>query len=104
MIDAFDALWNQAQPAFGQERTWRRARTLALSALVDLNFRDEKTVLGVGDAQVRTQAAVETVPCFVVAAYAFLLLAARKSDKDGSDCRCRSGAGWRLESGTPRLG
>ena len=27
----------------------------------------------------------------------------RKSDKDGSDCRCRSGAGWRLESGTRRL-
>ena len=43
---------------------------------IELNFRDEKTVLEVGEAQVRTQAAVETVPCFVVAAYAFLLLAA----------------------------
>jgi hypothetical protein len=43
---------------------------------IELNFRDEKTVLGVGEAQVRTKAAVESVPCFVVAAYAFLLLAA----------------------------
>lgn len=42
---------------------------------VELNFRDEKTVMGVGEAQVRTKAAVETVPAFVVAAYAFLLLA-----------------------------
>ena len=42
---------------------------------VELNFRDEKTVIGVGEAQVRTKAAVEAVPSFVVAAYAFLLLA-----------------------------
>jgi hypothetical protein len=42
---------------------------------IELNFRDEKTVLGVGEAQVRTKAAVETVPCLIVAAYAFLLLA-----------------------------
>lgn len=42
---------------------------------VEVNFRDEKTVLGVGQAQVRTRTAVETVPAFVVAAYAFLLLA-----------------------------
>jgi len=42
---------------------------------IELNFRDEKTVLGVGEAQVRTPAAVETVPALIVAAYAFLLLA-----------------------------
>lgn len=42
---------------------------------VELNFRDEKTLLGVGEAQVRTQPAVETVPALIVAAYAFLLLA-----------------------------
>ena len=42
---------------------------------IELNFRDEKTVLGVGEAQVRTKTAVEAVPAFVVAAYAFLLLA-----------------------------
>lgn len=42
---------------------------------VELNFRDEKTLLGVGEAQVRTPAAVETVPTLIVAAYAYLLLA-----------------------------
>ncbi len=42
---------------------------------VELNFRDEKTVIGAGEAQVRTEAAIEAVPAFVVAAYAFMLLA-----------------------------
>jgi hypothetical protein len=46
---------------------------------VELNFRDEKTLLGVGEAQVRTQAAVEAVPVLIVAAYAFLLLAGSAS-------------------------
>lgn len=52
---------------------------------VELNFRDEKTVLGVGEAQVRSQAAAESVPAFVVAAYAFLLLAStsRKPGETG---------------------
>lgn len=48
---------------------------------VELNFRDEKTVMGVGEAQVRTKAAVETVPAFVVAAYAFLLLSGTEENK-----------------------
>jgi hypothetical protein len=46
---------------------------------VEVNFRDEKTVLGVGEAQVRTPAAVQAVTAFVVAAYAFLLLAAAQT-------------------------
>jgi hypothetical protein len=50
---------------------------------VELNFRDEKTVMGVGEAQVRTKAAVESVPAFVVAAYAFLLLAGTEENKAG---------------------
>lgn len=48
---------------------------------VELNFRDEKTVLGVGEAQVRTPAAVEAVPALIVAAYAFLLLAGTEDIK-----------------------
>ena len=48
---------------------------------VELNFRDEKTVMGVGEAQVRTKSAVEAVPAFVVAAYAFLLLAGTEANK-----------------------
>jgi hypothetical protein len=48
---------------------------------VELNFRDEKTVMGVGEAQVRTNAAVEAVPKFVVAAYALLLLAGTEDNR-----------------------
>jgi hypothetical protein len=43
---------------------------------IELNFRDEKTVLGVGEAQVRNPNAAESVPALVTAAYAYLLLAA----------------------------
>ena len=50
---------------------------------VELNFRDEKTVMGVGEAQVRTRAAVENVPAYVVAAYAFLLLVGTEENKAG---------------------
>lgn len=48
---------------------------------IEVNFRDEKTVLGVGEAQVRTPAAVQAVTRFVVAAYAFLLLAAAQTGR-----------------------
>jgi hypothetical protein len=48
---------------------------------VELNFRDEKTVLGVGEAQVRHPSAVEAVPAFIVASYAFLLLAGERNGK-----------------------
>lgn len=48
---------------------------------IEVNFRDEKTVLGVGEAQVRTPAAVQAVTGFIVAAYAFLLLAASQTGR-----------------------
>ena len=51
---------------------------------VELNFRDEKTVLGVGEAQVRTSVAVRTVPAFIIAAYALLLLAGTESKQESS--------------------
>ncbi len=40
---------------------------------VEVNFRDEKTLLGVGQAQVRNEQAVARAPAFLVAAYAMLL-------------------------------
>lgn len=43
---------------------------------IELNFRDEKTLLGAGEAQVRTEAASRAVPAFKVAAYSLLLAAA----------------------------
>lgn len=42
---------------------------------IELNFRDEKTVMGAGQAQVRTAESVDSVPQLIVAAYAYLLLA-----------------------------
>jgi len=47
---------------------------------IELNFRDEKTIIGVGEAQVRTAAAVQNLPAFLVASYAFLLLAAHAAN------------------------
>jgi hypothetical protein len=43
---------------------------------IEVNFREEKTLLGVGQAQVRVPASVETVPALAVGAYALLQLAA----------------------------
>jgi hypothetical protein len=46
---------------------------------IEVNLRDEKTVLGVGQAQVRQLHAVQNVPATAVAAYALLLLAAARA-------------------------
>lgn len=43
---------------------------------IEVNFRDEKTIIGVGEAQVRHINSVEKVPALAVAAYAMLLTAA----------------------------
>jgi SRSO17 transposase len=43
---------------------------------IEVNFRDEKTLLGVGQAQVRNDHSVERVPVLAVAAYAMMLTAA----------------------------
>jgi hypothetical protein len=40
---------------------------------VEVNFRDEKTLLGVGQAQVRSPQSVARAPAFLVACYALLL-------------------------------
>ena len=46
---------------------------------IEVNFRDEKTLLGVGQAQVRTEASNQNAPALAVAAYALLLLASVKA-------------------------
>jgi hypothetical protein len=43
---------------------------------IEVNFRDEKTLLGTGEAQVRTVASTNNQPAVTVAAYSFLWLAA----------------------------
>ena len=45
---------------------------------IEVNFRDEKTVLGCGQAQVRTETAVKNLPAFMIAMYAFVQLAAHQ--------------------------
>jgi hypothetical protein len=53
---------------------------------IEVNFRDEKTLLGVGQAQVRAETSVESAPAFTVAAYGMLLVSAQRafgnSDQD----------------------
>lgn len=48
---------------------------------IEVNFRDEKTILGAGKAQVRNPKSAENVPAFIAAAYSFLLLASHKAYK-----------------------
>ncbi len=42
---------------------------------IELNFKEEKTAIGVGEAEVRTKRSVESAPALVVASYAYMLLA-----------------------------
>jgi hypothetical protein len=51
---------------------------------IELNFRDEKTVMGVGEAGVRIPDAVQNAPAFVAASYALLLLAAHSAQAKSS--------------------
>ena len=46
---------------------------------IEVNFRDEKSLIGVGQAQVRHELSVEKVPALAVAAYAMLLTSATQA-------------------------
>jgi hypothetical protein len=46
---------------------------------IEMNFREEKTLLGVGEAQVRNPESVAALPAFQVASYAMLLVAAARA-------------------------
>lgn len=48
---------------------------------IEVNFRDEKTLLGCGQAQVRNPESVEKLPAFLVAMYALIHLAAHNCFK-----------------------
>lgn len=49
---------------------------------IEVNMRDEKTLLGCGQAQVRNEHSAADLPAFVTAMYSFLLLANHKAFKD----------------------
>lgn len=51
---------------------------------IEVNFHDEKTLLGTGEAQVRTPASNRTQPAVTVAAYSFLWLAALQLAENGA--------------------
>lgn len=51
---------------------------------IEVNLRDEKTLLGCGQAQVRNPKSVQNVPAFIAAIYACLLLATHRSAKSSN--------------------
>ena len=46
---------------------------------IEVNFKEEKSNFGCGQAQVRTPKAVEKVPAFIAVIYSFILIAAHRS-------------------------
>lgn len=71
---------------------------------IEVNFKEEKTTLGVGEAQVRIKPAAEAVPAMIVATYAFLLLAGSELGNEHALPRAK----WHPEEpedrwSTPRL-
>ena len=50
MIAAFNRLFDQTKPAFAQERTFERARTLAMISLVGLGLVDDLGMIAKEDA------------------------------------------------------
>lgn len=62
---------------------------------IEVNHRDEKTILGVGQAQVRNENSVENIPAVAVAAYAMLHIAAIKAYGPGGKPAAIPEAKWR---------
>jgi hypothetical protein len=52
---------------------------------IEVNFRDEKTLLGVGQAQVRNVQSVESAPAFAVAAFGMLLVSGQLAFGNSTD-------------------
>jgi hypothetical protein len=52
---------------------------------IEVNFREQKTLLGVGQAQVRSTQSVEDAPALGVASYAILLSAAQRAFASSRD-------------------
>lgn len=69
---------------------------------LEVNFRDEKTLLGVGQAQVRQKSAAESVPALSVAAYAMLLLSSVKAFGPAGSPEDLPAPLWRKKKPPPR--
>jgi hypothetical protein len=71
---------------------------------IETNFREEKTLLGVGQAQVRNAHSVEAVPAMQVASYAMLLLATlRTHTQSGNTADLLPPPKWNAATPPPRL-
>jgi len=62
---------------------------------IEVNHRDEKTILGVGQAQVRNENSAHSIPATAVAAFAILHLAAIKTYGQGGQPSAIPPAKWR---------
>lgn len=69
---------------------------------LEVNFREEKQLLGMGEAQVRNASSVETAPAFAVASYAMLLLAAHRAFGAGKIPGAIPPPKWRASASKPR--
>ena len=68
---------------------------------IEVNHRDEKDILGVGQAQVRSAQSVARHPALVVAAYSMCLLAALREFGPGRTDHFMVQPSWRKESKRP---
>ena len=68
---------------------------------IEYNFRDEKSVVGVGEAQVRNEKSVSKEPAFTVAVYSALLVASINSYGDGYNKIRDLLSKWRKEPKRP---
>ena len=70
---------------------------------IEVNIRDEKQLLGVGEAQVRNPRSVQNLPALLVASYALLLLAATQAFPNGAIPGALPPPRWRRNAPRHRL-
>lgn len=68
---------------------------------IEVNHREEKDTLGIGQAQVRSRRSVPRQPAFAVAAYSALLLAALLTYGPGRDAHYQALPKWRRNADRP---
>lgn len=69
---------------------------------VEVNFHEEKSLLGVADAQVRAPASIQSLPAFRIATYALLQLAAIRAVSQGGNVSALPPPKWAANAKPPR--
>ena len=64
---------------------------------IEVNFREEKAIVGTGEAQVRTAASNQHLPAVTVAAYAMLWTVTLQALAEGSVLQCLQPPKWRKD-------